>query len=109
MLQRANYQDNIEFGILQLNPHLRSASIPGSAVRLTPIEYQLLHNLITADGRPVSNGQLLGRVWGKSYASCHDYLWVHMCRLRRKLNQHGFPALIVNERGQGYRLRRLVG
>lgn len=109
MLQRTRYQDNIEFGILQLNPQLRSASVPGGSVRLTPIEYQLLHNLITAGGQPVPNQQLLTRVWGKSYVGCYDYLWVHMCRLRQKLNRHGFPPLIVNERGQGYRLRRMVG
>ena len=108
MLQHPGYQPRIEYGNLLLNPKARSASIAGHSVRLTPIEYQLLHNLAVAAGQTVPNEQMLSQVWGASYVDCYDYLWVHMCRLRQKLDRNGFPPLIVSERGHGYRLRRMA-
>ncbi len=109
MLQRAKTNNFIQYGVLGLNPTLRMAIVRGQAVRLTPIEYRLLHNLVAEDGRTVSGDQLLHRVWGKGYDGCDDYLWVHVSRLRRKLDTPGFPSLIVTERGVGYRVRKLDG
>ncbi|MFN8498405.1 MAG: winged helix-turn-helix domain-containing protein [Anaerolineae bacterium] len=92
-----------------MNGILRMAVVRGQAVRLTPIEYRLLHSLIAEDGRTVSGEQLLDQVWGKGYDGCDDYLWVHISRLRRKLDTPGCPSLIVTERGVGYRVRKLDG
>ncbi|MFN8475680.1 MAG: winged helix-turn-helix domain-containing protein [Anaerolineae bacterium] len=83
------------------------AVVRGRPVRLTPIEYRLLYSLMAEDGRTVSGDQLLDRVWGKGYDDCDDYLWVHISRLRRKLDVPGFPSLIVTERGVGYRVRKM--
>lgn len=109
MLQRTKKTHHIQYGVLGLNPTLRMAVVRGQAVRLTPIEYRLLYNLVAEDGRTISGDELLDRVWGKGYDGCDDYLWVHISRLRRKLDAPGHPSLIVTERGVGYRVRKLEG
>ncbi len=104
MLQPSTTLKHMQYGSLELNPARRSVIAGGKSVRLTPTEYRLLAVLIAADGRVVSADQLLYRVWGQGYDGFENYLWVHLSRLRRKLETIGTASLIVNERGAGYRV-----
>ncbi|MFN8473543.1 MAG: winged helix-turn-helix domain-containing protein [Anaerolineae bacterium] len=106
MLQSVSSRNHIQYGGIELNSALRSVTACGKSVRLTPIEYRLLSVLVAEGGRTVSADQLLHRVWGKGYEGSDNYLWVHLSRLRRKLDTLVTPSLVVNERGAGYRVRR---
>lgn len=104
MLQPIETHNHLRYGILELSPVRRVAIVRGQDVRLTPIEYRLLVTLVAANGRILSGRQLLTAVWGKEYADCENYLWVHLCRMRRKFQSAGLPSFVLNERGIGYRV-----
>jgi two-component system KDP operon response regulator KdpE len=74
-------------------------------IRLTPIEYKLLTQLIANIGRVVTHRQLLREVWGPNHVEDTHYLRVYMAGLRRKLElDPALPRHIRTEPGVGYRL-----
>ena len=82
--------------------------VGGTAVDLTPREYELLKVLLSRAGTVVTRGRLLRAVWGTAYSDEAHYLHVYVSRLRRKLAAAGGASLddlIVAEPGVGYRVR----
>ena len=91
---------------LQVDPERRLASWAGQELHLTKIEFDLLSVLAEAPGRVRSRGQLVERVWGNSYALTERTVDSHFKGLRRKLEEAGAPAsLIETVRGVGFKLR----
>jgi len=78
-------------------------TVDGSAVELTPKEFDLLHALLEAAGRVLSREHLLNRVWGYSRADEIESrtVDVHIRRLRAKLGAE--ERRIVTIKGVGYR------
>ena len=75
----------------------------GSAVRLTPTEWQVLEILVRNSGRLVTQRQLLREVWGPAYETESNYLRVYLAQLRRKLEpEPSQPRYLRTEPG-GYR------
>ncbi len=65
----------------------------------------MLHILASANGRVVTQRQLIELVWGPASADTVQYLRVFIGRLRRKIEDNpDDPKLLVTERGVGYRL-----
>jgi two-component system KDP operon response regulator KdpE len=82
----------------------RQVTVDGGAVRLTPTEWGLLSELVSAPGRLVSQRQLLQAVWGPAYQKETHYLRVYMGQLRRKLEPDpAHPRYLLTEPGMGYR------
>ena len=76
----------------------------GSAVRLTPTEWQVLEILVRNSGRLVTQRQLLREVWGPAYETESNYLRVYLAQLRRKLEpEPSRPRYLLTESGMGYR------
>jgi two-component system KDP operon response regulator KdpE len=76
----------------------------GSAVHLTPTEWELLHALVTNDGRTVTHRQLFHKVWGQAHGDAQGYLRVYIAHLRRKLETDPYhPRLLLTDAGVGYR------
>ena len=72
-------------------------------IALTPIEANILHNLLRNADQPVPTRMLLSRVWPGQVAY-EDTLRVHMHRLRRKVEPNpSRPRYILTARGVGYR------
>jgi two-component system catabolic regulation response regulator CreB len=93
-------------GTLEVEPERRRALWAGREVALTKIEFDLLAVLAEAPGRVRSRGQLVERVWGTSYALTERTVDSHFKGLRRKLEEAGAPAnLIETVRGVGFKLR----
>jgi two-component system, OmpR family, response regulator len=90
-----------ECGDVVVDEWTQSVTRAGYTVPLTATEFKLLGVLIHNRTRVVSNGQLLGQVWG--YDADHHLLEVHMSSLRHKLEVHG-PRVIQTVRGTGYAL-----
>lgn len=91
---------------LAIDGERRVASWSGRALALTKLEFDLLAALARAPGRVHTRGQLLDRVWGESVALTERTVDSHLKGLRRKLEEAGAPAtLIETVRGVGFKLR----
>jgi two-component system KDP operon response regulator KdpE len=99
----------LALGPVRLDPGRRAVTVAGTAVDLTPREYELLKVLLSHPGRVVTSGRLLRAVWGTAYAEEGHYLHVYVSRLRRKL-MAADPSgevrdLFRSEPRVGYRVR----
>jgi len=82
---------------------LRSAA----DIHLSPKEYEVLAELAKKPDRVITHGALLQTVWGPAHLDRVDYLRIVVRNLRQKLEDDPVrPALIRNEPGVGYRLKR---
>jgi DNA-binding response OmpR family regulator len=87
----------------------REITIHGNPVKLTPIEYNLLYQLVRNEGRVLTHRFLLEKVWGEEYVDATDYLKKYIQRLRHKLEDDAEnPSLIITERGVGYKLIKIA-
>lgn len=93
-------------GSLRVDLTLRTVTVGGLPVTLTPTEYDLLKTLIKHAGKVLTHRQLLRAVWGNSYESDTHILQVNISNLRRKIEpEPARPAHILTEPGVGYRLK----
>ena len=80
-------------------------TVAGLAIELSPREFDLLVTLAREAGRVLSVDELLQRVWGADYVGEPQIVYVHVRRLREKLEQDpNDPQRIVTVRGVGYKL-----
>ena len=94
---------------LTINFATRDVLISGNPVKLTPIEYNLLCNLVRNEGRVISHRSLLEKTWGSNYTDDMGFLKKYIYRLRVKLNDSN-PShqMLVSVRGIGYKFVRTV-
>ena len=91
-------------GDLIIDFNKRKVTIAGHEVRLTPTEYNLLHELVINKGKVLTYTHLLNRVWGTEYVAERDYLHVYVRYLRTKIeNDPGTPGYIITVPGVGYK------
>lgn len=99
----------LEAGPLVLDPVRHAVTVAGTAVDLTPREFEILRVLMTHRGRVVTRARLLRAVWGEAYSDESHYLHVFVSQLRAKLSttdpSGALRELIITEPGVGYRLR----
>ncbi|HRF44866.1 MAG TPA: phosphate regulon transcriptional regulator PhoB [Candidatus Competibacteraceae bacterium] len=86
---------------LDLASHRVSAS--ETLLEMGPTEYRLLEFFMSHPERVYSRGQLLDRVWGSNVYVEERTVDVHIRRLRKVLEPHGYDALVQTVRGAGYR------
>lgn len=77
-------------------------------LEMGPTEYRLLEFFMSHPERVYSRGQLLDRVWGSNVYVEERTVDVHIRRLRKALEPHGFDALVQTVRGAGYRFSTRV-
>jgi two-component system KDP operon response regulator KdpE len=93
-------------GDLRIDFVKREAYVRGLPVKLTPIEFRLLHALARSAGRVVTHRQLLADVWGEEHVGEAHYVRVYMSALRRKIEADpARPKLLLTEPSIGYRLQ----
>jgi two-component system, OmpR family, KDP operon response regulator KdpE len=109
----ADEESRLTAGPIALDVARHEVRVAGRPVDLSPREFEILRVLLAHDGRIVTKGRLLRAVWGQAYQGEHDYVYVHVSALRRKLNAAGpllrAGACIVTEPGIGYRIRPADG
>jgi DNA-binding response OmpR family regulator len=93
-------------GPIVLDPGRHIVTVRGTAVALTPKEFDLLQILLEAAGRVLSREHLLTRVWGYAHADEIESrtVDVHVRRLRAKLGDEG--RRIATVKSVGYRFER---
>jgi two-component system, OmpR family, KDP operon response regulator KdpE len=91
-------------GALWVDFAKRRVTKDGDALHLTPREFDLLAMLARHPDRPVTHGDLLENVWGKSHRDDTQYLRVFIGQLRAKIEDDpAAPRIIVTDTGVGYR------
>jgi len=92
------------FGDLEIDLAGHIVRLQGVEVRLSPIEFSLLEQLVTHAGKVLSHRMLLQRIWGPEYGGEAEYLRVYINRLRQKLEHDpAHPHYLLTEAGVGYR------
>jgi len=100
-------QEPLSFGSLTLNFSTREVFVCGERVKLTPIEYNLLAQLVRNEGKVLTHSALLEKVWGRDYVDDSSFVKKYIYRLRLKLHDEASsPKILINERGVGYRFIR---
>lgn len=98
----------LRIAALTLEPAAQRVQWDGHPIDMTAREYRVLETLMRRPGWIVSRESLIESVWGFDFADTSDtsnLVEVYVGRVRRKLAEHGAPALIQTIRGAGYRLR----
>lgn len=99
-----NMRVPIIIGEIELEPDLRTVRRDGSALRLTPKEFDLLHYLMSHAGRPIAHAALLQAVWGADATLQTAYLHTFIHNLRKKLEDNpSAPKYLLTELNFGYR------
>lgn len=92
------------YGSITLNDEEHSVMVRNEPAHLTPIEYQLLHFLMSNPNRPISKEVLFKEVWGYDFTGGTNLVEVAMRRLREKIEANpSTPEYLVTVRGAGYK------
>jgi two-component system KDP operon response regulator KdpE len=95
----------IRFGSIEMDLNAHLVRKEGQEVKLTAMEYALLHLLVTYRGKIVMHKNILRELWGPRFESHTNYLRVYMRRLRQKLEDNpDQPKYLITVSGFGYRL-----
>ena len=87
---------------LTLNDSEHRLTRDGDEIHLSPVEYRLLHYLLSHNNQVMERGQILEAVWGYEYGD--SVLETAISQLRKKVDE-GRPKLIHTVRGFGYSIR----
>jgi len=109
LLRRCNYQDaglpvNLNHGSLSIDFRTGRVRLKDKEIHLTPMEYNILCELVMNMGRIVPNRTFIEKLWGEQYLDTPCLIKVHIHRLRRKLGDNAAaPQFIACIPGRGYR------
>ncbi len=97
--------DGVKAGELRLDPVRRMVeNSAGQQIKLTNLEFRLLHVLMTNPGWTLETNVLIERVWGYRGDGDTNLLKNVVYRLRRKLEADlDNPSLILTDPGVGYK------
>ncbi len=99
-----NSPGGISVGDIELDPARRAVRKAGTAIHLTPKEFDLLHYLMAHAGLPITHQRLLQGVWGAEHGNELEYLRTFIRQLRLKLEDDpAKPSYILTEAYIGYR------
>jgi two-component system response regulator ResD len=94
----------LQVGPVQLDIRSRTATVRGSELTLTAMEFDLLACFLRHPGEVLTRDRLLAEVW-RYPSGAADTITVHVRRLRSKVESNpSRPALIQTIWGIGYRL-----
>jgi PAS domain S-box-containing protein len=97
----------LSWGELRLDFSDRQATLSGSPLELTNLEYRLLAELARHAPELRTNAELLPRVWGPAHSGRPGAVRTLVKQLRRKLGDEAeTPRYIINEPRAGYRMPR---
>ncbi|MCQ2995904.1 response regulator [Pseudomonas syringae] len=96
-------QPLLEHGPISLDPSAQQVSFNGVEIAMTPMEYQLLHQLMIRPGKVVTRERLSSTLYGWQDKVESNTLEVLIHNLRKKLS----AELIRTVRGVGYRIETL--
>lgn len=87
------------FGDLSINREAHVVAVKGTAVNLTPKEYELLIFLVKHAGKVLTREAILDAVWGYDYLGDSRTVDTHIKKLRAKLGDEGRYIVTVIRSG----------
>ncbi|MFO7632701.1 MAG: response regulator transcription factor [Caldilinea sp.] len=91
---------------LDVDADMRTVTVRGQPVDLTPSEFGVLQTLIARPGRVFTRMDLLDQLQGEAYAAYERTIDVHVKNLRAKIERDPrTPEYIETVYGVGYRMR----
>ena len=97
-------QSELQNGPFLLNTKNRTLEKNGERIRLTQVEYSIMHMLMDSPGKAMSREEILATVWGKEYAGELKIVDVNIRRLRIKIEDDAAnPTYITTVWGFGYK------
>jgi two-component system OmpR family response regulator len=91
---------SLSCGDLRLDPRAARATVAGEPLRLTSLEYRLLHYLMMHQGRVISRTELVEHLYDQDFDRDSNTIEVFVGRLRKKIGAERVETV----RGLGYRL-----
>ncbi len=102
--------ETVAVGDIAIDLPAHSVVVGARRLELSPREFELLLAFAREPERVLSVDELLARVWGTGYAGEPQIVYVHVRRLREKLEDDpATPRRIVTVRGIGYKLVAQTG
>lgn len=97
----------LEVGGLQLNDSFKTVTVDGEDVRLTPIEYSILHFLMEHPGMVFSTSQIYESIWEEEAYGADNIVAVHIRHIREKIEINPKePRYLKVVWGQGYKIEK---
>ena len=94
----------LEVGNVRMDVERHSVRVDGKEISIPLKEFDLLEYLMRNEGRVLTRGQLIDRVWGLDYVGDTKTLDVHVKRLRSKVEHDpSHPHHLITVRGLGYK------
>lgn len=104
-LEAARADDSVRAGDLHIDLAAHTVQVGARTLELSPREFDLLLAFARQPERVLGVEELLQQVWGPHYAGEPQIVYVHMRRLREKLEENpNEPTRLVTVRGVGYKL-----
>ena len=110
-LRRVNHYNNqtpeesylLEYNGLTLNKKKYKIFLFDEEIKVTPIEFAILHYLLINSGRVVTSEELFEAVWKEKYMDSNNTIMDHIARIREKLHENPRePNYIKTVWGVGY-------
>jgi len=94
-------------GGLVINDETKEVSVDGEAVRLTPIEYNILLLLVKNQGRVFSINQIYESIWNEDAIGADNTVAVHIRHIREKIEINPRePRYLKVVWGVGYKIEK---
>ena len=101
-------QEVYEVGGLSINDELKEVTVDGEAVKLTPIEYNILLLLVKNQGKVFSIDQIYENIWNEEAIGADNTVAVHIRHIREKIEINPKePRYLKVVWGVGYKIEKL--
>lgn len=105
---KAESQAVYEVGGLSINDDLKEVTVDGEAVKLTPIEYNILLLLVKNQGKVFSINQIYEQIWNEDAIGADNTVAVHIRHIREKIEINPKdPRYLKVVWGVGYKIEKL--
>lgn len=106
MGEKKENEQTFVIGGLELNEVTVEVSVDGSPVKLTPLEFKILHLLMKNPGRVFSAEEIYERVWNEQAVNT-DTIMVHIRKIREKIEiDPKNPKYLKVVWGVGYKIEK---
>ena len=109
LIRRRNFDGSKSIVVNEITiiPDERQVKVNGDSINLTAKEYDLLLFFIANKNRVVSKNAIAEHMWGddSDQMDSHDFIYVHLRNLRKKLMEKGCTDYVQTIYGIGYNFK----
>lgn len=109
LIRRRNFDGSKSIVVNEITiiPDERQVKVNGDSINLTAKEYDLLLFFIANKNRVVSKNAIAEHLWGddSDQMDSHDFIYVHLRNLRKKLMEKGCADYVQTIYGIGYNFK----